>query len=201
MAVHDRHGNFVRWAHVTQSKKLLKDFSAYFSGLDRTRMIESANGYVDLDDIDHLNFLNLMTVIRNGAPCLGVNLGPKNRTMSILLEVYILADRFIMPLVKVWVTTAMAEYMNGHRHWAGAYQHDVLDHAIPGAAADHQEILLDFNDVWTRVDLLPEDNRPVQKDAILELLFGCCPRMLLCDTLERMHPDLVRCMCIALLRG
>ncbi|KAK7745835.1 hypothetical protein SLS53_002552 [Cytospora paraplurivora] len=43
-------------------------------------------------------------------------------------------------VVKASATTAMADYMNGHRHWAGAYQHDVIDHAIPGAEADHQEL-------------------------------------------------------------
>ncbi|KAK7734256.1 hypothetical protein SLS53_007905 [Cytospora paraplurivora] len=201
LAVHDEHGTFVRFAQIEESKKLLKDFSAYFNGLDRTNMVESTTGFVDLADVDYRTFMHLMAVIRNGAPSLGINLGPKNHTMSILLEVYILADRFIMPLVKAWVATAMADYMAGHRHWAGAYQHDVIDHAIHGAEADHQELLLDFNNIWTRVNLLHAANRPVQKDAILELLLNCCPRMLLCDTLQSMHPDLVRSICIALLSG
>ncbi|ROW14000.1 hypothetical protein VPNG_04137 [Cytospora leucostoma] len=201
LAVHDDHGTVVRFATIDEPKKLLKDFGAYFNGLDRTNMLEASKGYVDLDDVDYRSFLHLMAVIRNGAPSLGINLGPKNRTMSILLEVYILADRFIMPLVKAWVATAMADYMAGHRHWANAYQHDVIDHAIPGAEADHQELLMDFNDIWTRVTLLPSANRPVQKDAILELLLNCCPRMLLCDTLQRMHPGIVRSICVALLSG
>ncbi|ROW04536.1 hypothetical protein VMCG_05084 [Cytospora schulzeri] len=199
-AVHDGNGDVIRYRREPYPKKLLCDFGEYFCGMYRVKMIESTTGVVNLDDIDFHDFDRLMRVIEAGGPGAKPNLGPLYHTMGIYLEVYILADRFMMPMIKAWATVAMEDHMRGRLDWAQVYQKEVLEHpnAI-AAAATHQEMLLDFNDCWVRSEFLPDDNRPVQQARIVQFILNYCPRVLLHDTIHQLHPELVRDICAALL--
>lgn len=159
-------------------------------------------GFVNLDDVDYEDFRRLIRVIEAGGPCARLNLGPSFRTLSIYLEIYILADRFMMPMIKAWATACMEDYLRENLAWAAAYQQQVVDqHAAVGTSPDqiHQEMLLDFNDAWVRSEFLPDDNRPVQQARYLQYVLNYCPRVLLRDMVHELHPKFVGNVCIALL--
>lgn len=163
-------------------------------------MRESREGLVDFDDINYKDFDRLFRLIMSGGPNNKPNLGPVYNTMMIYIEVYILADRFMMPMVKAWAALAMDQYMHGQTDWATRYQREVVERPDAlGLEVVHQETLLDFNDCWVRSEYLPDDNRPVQQHRITQFLLNYCPRALMHDMLPQLHSDLVREICAALL--
>lgn len=162
-------------------------------------MIESITGVVDFDDVDYKDFNRLMCVIMAGGPGAKPNLGPSYHTMCIYMEVYILADRFLMPMIKSWATAAMEDYMRSNVLWASGYQQQVVDTNDVEAERAHQEMLMDFNDYWVRVEYLSDDNRPVQQARVVQYLLNYCPRALMHNMLPKMHSRLVREICTALL--
>ena len=168
-------------------------------------MREAAQGYVEIDDVDIEDFEALILIIRNGSPLSKANVGPGHRTLSNYLNIYILADRFMMPMIKAWAAAAMEEYLRDGIGWSAAYQHQVIDQpnvgANNGAELLHKEKVMDFSDAWARSDFLLDENRPIQKHRYQQYLLNYCPRLLLGSKLDDLHPELIKVICRAFLTG
>ncbi|KUI55866.1 hypothetical protein VP1G_03298 [Cytospora mali] len=201
LPVRNNDGNIVSWISLVESKKLLCDMGEYFCALYRADMLEARQGVLVLDDIEPVDFARLMRVIKAGTPSAKLNLGKPYRTLSDYLEVYILADRFLMPMIKSWAKASMEKYMKENLTWAATYQDQVLNKQNPDIqdVTFHHEKVFDVNDAWLRSDFLLDFNRPVQKARFVEFLIHYCPNVLLQDMLLDLNVGFVRHLCSGLL--
>ncbi|KUI68640.1 hypothetical protein VM1G_03670 [Cytospora mali] len=201
LPVRNDNGQIVSWISLVESKKMLCDMGEYFRGLYRSNMMEARTGVLVLDDIEPVDFARLMRVIKAGTPFAMLNLGKPYRTLSDYLEVYILADRFLMPLIKSWAKASMEKYMKENLTWAATYQAQVLNKQNPDIedVIFHHEKVFDVNDAWLRSGYLLDFDRPVQKARFVQFLIHFCPSLLLKDMLSDLDSGLVEHLCGGLL--
>lgn len=170
-------GRAVGFNQMLVSKKLLKDHSEYFQTmLSGPMWKENRDQCVVYDDISMAQFNRLYQFILAGAPAPRISLGRAEHAMRNLLDVYLLADRFGMPVVLDWINESIADAMAVATNWRKMYTQTVLDGRVGLAAINFHDLkAMDWANFYLDVKTLPGHLRPVRLMDILNWIIDNAP--------------------------
>lgn len=163
----------------------------------RSGMKEAVQGRVAYDDVAAEDFTRLYLCLVAGGPAARSTLGSAAESMTNLLNVYILADRFQMRRVREWVHASILDCMHLSGGWKDLYSAQVLHQqqqnqqqqqqqatlaatpastsAVAPAVAFHKSKVVDWAAFHLMQKELPREVRPVAVHQFLDYFIDNCP--------------------------
>lgn len=186
----------VAFSSIVMSEKLLRDHSEYFAALARGPWREARSCVLRLPEIRIEDFKRLeLTLVAGGAASRN-NIGKPTAVITNLVETYLLADYFAMPVVQAWLKASLDDYFVEHRAWSALYVNQILDPAAsartPSAEQMHKDKVLDFCTAFDRLQQLAPEQQIISIDNLIRYLCSHCPRPLMSSVVESLGLELIR---------
>lgn len=188
----DEDGNVVDWVRGTYSEKLLCDLSPFFGAIFNSdnNWLEARTRMIHFDDITIHDFNRLYSLMKVGGHS-AVGDRDSEYVMSRLLRTHQLAERFLMPVVKLWVRRAMQAVIRSHKNWPAQYREQVVDKRLLSSdsiqrAAYHARKLIDMVGVYMHVkNNIPRHRRPLRLEDFIVFFVECVPHGLMMPVILR----------------